>query len=103
MDLGESGTPISSLMLPLLIPHCILFNCFQYFHRMVVKIFPASQTSVLEEESELGDPLLDSPQNSWEDVYCQFDVKEPSPFSSKKVMYESEQVGYLQPSYFTSP
>ena len=40
----------------------------------------------------MGDSMLQTPQNSWEEI-CQFDQAEPSPFSSKKVMYESEQVG----------
>ncbi len=59
-----------------------------------MKLFPAKQTSVLEEESELDDSFLPTPQNSWEEI-CKFDDAEPSPFSSKKVMYESEQVRKL--------
>ena len=59
-----------------------------------MKLFPAKQTSVLEEESEMGDSMLQTPQNSWEEI-CQFDQAEPSPFSSKKVMYESEQVSMV--------
>ncbi|XP_071501504.1 autophagy-related protein 2 homolog B-like [Diadema antillarum] len=64
--------------------------------RLLVIVNPAIQPSILEEDQEARLSGPDTPTNghlSWENgsFYHQED-KEPSPFSSKKVMYESEQM-----------
>ncbi|XP_033110504.1 autophagy-related protein 2 homolog A-like [Anneissia japonica] len=56
---------------------------------LVIMIHPPNQTSVFDQDQE---PSLDStPMNSFESVYVQKPV-EPSPFSSRNVMYESDQM-----------
>ena len=60
-----------------------------FTYRLVLKLYPHSETSVFEDTGESDSP----PVNSWEGA-CHFDKPEISPFSSKRVMYDSEQVRY---------
>ncbi|XP_071797968.1 autophagy-related protein 2 homolog A-like isoform X2 [Asterias amurensis] len=55
--------------------------------KLVLKLYPHSETSVFEDTGESDSP----PVNSWEGA-CHFDKPEISPFSSKRVMYDSEQM-----------
>ncbi len=55
--------------------------------KLVLKLYPHSETSVFEDTGESDSP----PVNSWEGA-CHFEKPEVSPFSSKRVMYDSEQM-----------
>ena len=56
----------------------------------MIKVFPQAHSSVLEEELDDMDELL--MQNDSLNGACQFTKPPPSPFSSRKVMYENEEV-----------
>ena len=58
--------------------------------RFVITIFPQAHSSVLEEEIADMDELL--MQNDSLNGACQFVKPPPSPFSSRKAMYENEEV-----------
>nr|XP_054759186.1 autophagy-related protein 2 homolog B-like [Lytechinus pictus] len=59
--------------------------------RLLVVVSPVMQPSVLEEDQEIS-PAGPDLNISWDKSYFQQQETEPSPFSSKKVMYESEQM-----------
>ena len=65
-------------------------HCYTCLSRFVVTIFPQAHSSVLEEEiSDMDDLLM---QNDSLNGACQFVKPPPSPFSSRKAMYENEEV-----------
>ena len=78
----------------------MLFGIYKCWHvsswllvclfRFVITIFPQAQSSVLEEEIADMDELL--MQNDSLNGACQFVKPPPSPFSSRKAMYENEEV-----------
>lgn len=63
--------------------------------RLLVVVSPVMQPSVLEEDQEDSPPPGPDLNMSWDKSYFQQTETEPSPFSSKKVMYESEQVSVV--------
>ncbi|XP_038074084.1 autophagy-related protein 2 homolog A-like [Patiria miniata] len=56
--------------------------------KLVLKLYPRSETSVFE---DAADSDTSPPVHSWEGA-CHFEKPEASPFSSKRVMYDSEQM-----------
>lgn len=73
---------------------CIYDNL--WLLRFVIKIFPQAHSSVLEEEMNDMDELL--MQTDSLNGACQFTKPAPSPFSSRKVMYENEEVRHYPSS-----
>ena len=69
-------------------------SCWFAACRLVVKQYPLKQ-SVLEDVMEEPVPATD-PLNG----ACQLGKTQPSPFSSRKVMYENEEVSYWLLMYF---